>query len=111
MDIGSAVGRAKGVTDEQLRDIHRYRESGAFSPLEKLVLELAEGLSRSPAEVPDELFAALREHLDEKQLIELAAMVALENFRSRFNRTFDVAPQGYSEGAYCVLPAPEADGA
>jgi len=31
-------------------------------------------------------------------------MIAWENFRARFNRGFDIADQGYSDGAYCVLP-------
>lgn len=31
-------------------------------------------------------------------------MIAWENFRARFNRGFDVADQGFSEGAYCALP-------
>jgi hypothetical protein len=48
--------------------------------------------------------AKLREQLDDEQLVELTAMIAWENFRARFNRGFDVADQGYSEGAYCAIP-------
>lgn len=47
---------------------------------------------------------ALRAALSEEQLVELTAMIAWENFRSRFNRGFDVADQGFSEGAYCAIP-------
>ena len=46
----------------------------------------------------------LLEHFSEEQLVELTGMIAWENFRARFNRGFDVAEQGFSEGAYCVLP-------
>ena len=46
----------------------------------------------------------LRRDLNEEQLVELTAMISWENFRARFNRGFDVADQGFSEGAYCVLP-------
>jgi alkylhydroperoxidase family enzyme len=68
------------------------------------VLRLAVEMSRTPADVPEELFAALRQHFDEAQMVELGAAIAWENFRSRYNRVFDVASQGFSEGAYCPLP-------
>ena len=68
------------------------------------MLRLADAMTRTPAEVPDALFAALREHFDEAQLVELAGEIAWENWRSRFNRVFEVAAQGFSEGAYCPLP-------
>ena len=46
----------------------------------------------------------LLEHFSEEQLVELTGVIALENFRARFNRGFDVADQGFSEGATCALP-------
>jgi alkylhydroperoxidase family enzyme len=88
----------------QLADLARFEESPHFSNVEKLVLRLSVEMNRAPANVPEELFAALREHFDEAQLVELAAEVAWENFRSRFNRVFDVGAQGFSEGAFCPLP-------
>lgn len=98
------MSRKIGISEEQLRQISEYKESAAFSALEKLVIEYAERISTTPAEVPDELFVALREHLNEAQLVEITATVAWENFLSRFNRAFKIEAQGYSEGAYCVLP-------
>ena len=61
-------------------------------------------MTRTPADVSDELFAALRRHFDDAQLVELSAAIAWENFRSRFNRPFDVGAQGFSSGAFCPLP-------
>ena len=104
MDIGSAVGRAIGVTEEQLRDLAVYKSSAAFSPLEKLVIEYAEEMTRTPVTVGDELFAALKQHFNEAQLVELTAAVAWENFRARFDHAFGIEAQGFSEGGYCVLP-------
>ena len=34
----------------------------------------------------------------------MPVMIAWENFRARFNRGFDVAAQGFSEGASCPIP-------
>ena len=80
-----------------------YSESSAFSELEKRVLDYAVALSQTPADASDELVANLRKELDEKQLVELTAMIAWENFRARFNRGFDVESQGFSEGACCPI--------
>ena len=47
----------------------------------------------------DELYQELRQHFSEEQLIELAATAALENFRARYNRVFDVGSDGlYRKG-------------
>jgi len=68
------------------------------------VLDYAVGLTRTPAAVDDALVARLRAELSDAQLVELTAAIAWENFRARFNRGFDVAAQGFSEGATCPLP-------
>jgi alkylhydroperoxidase family enzyme len=49
--------------------------------------------------VSDQLFARLRGHFDEAQIVELTAAVALENFRSKFNVPLQIESQGF-----CVLP-------
>ena len=51
-------------------------------------------------DVSDDLFGRLRRHYTTEQLVELSAVCALENFRSRFNRIFRVEPNG----VYCPLP-------
>jgi len=56
------------------------------------------------AQVPETLFAQLREHLDEGQLVELTHHVALENLRGRFNVAFGVVAAGFSEGMVCAVP-------
>jgi AhpD family alkylhydroperoxidase len=109
IDIGSALGRKAGVTEEQLRDFHRYRESDAFSPQEKLVMEYAEAMCQTQVEISEDLFARLREHFDDAQLVELTASIAIENFRARFNNALDVTPAGFSEGMYCPLPEKSAE--
>ena len=69
IDIGSTIARKSSLSDEQLLALPAYRESGLFSELEMLVLDYTAAMSRTPVEVGDELFAALREHFDERQLI------------------------------------------
>jgi 4-carboxymuconolactone decarboxylase len=98
------VGRASGVTEEQLRELPRYQESAAFSDVERLVLDYAVAMSLTPVHVSDELFDALRQHFDDAQMVELTAAIAWENFRGRFNHAMGIEAQGFSEGAYCALP-------
>lgn len=81
-----------------------YERSTAYTPLERLMIEYAVEMTKTPVEVPDALFAALREHFDEAQIVELTAAIAWENYRARFNHALDVGSQGFSEGAYCPLP-------
>ncbi len=98
------MSRELGVTEEQLHDLPRYRESQAFSEEERLVIDLAVEMAKSPVEPPRQLLDELRRHFDEAQLVELAAAIAWENYRSRFNRVFGVRPVGFCEGSFCALP-------
>ena len=82
----------------------RFETSAAFSDTERLVLRLAAAMTRTPASIDDELFAALRQEFSEAQLVELATAIAWENHRARFNRVFGVTAEGFSEGAFCPLP-------
>ncbi len=98
------MGRAAGVTEAQLRDLPIYNESAAFSALERVVIDYAVQMTKTPVQVPDTLFAALREHFDAAQIVELTAAIAWENYRARFDHALEIGAQGFSEGAFCVLP-------
>ncbi len=103
-DIASSISRENGVTEAQLLALPHHRESEEFSELEMLVLDYTTAISRTPARVSDELFASLREHFDERQLVELTNVIALENMRARFNSAFDMTPAGFSDGMVCAVP-------
>jgi AhpD family alkylhydroperoxidase len=110
MDFGSWLAGEAGITEEQLRELPSFRDSDAFDEDEKLVLEYAEGISRTPVEVPDEVFERLRNRFDEAQIIELTWAAAIENLRARFNWALGIESQGYATGAVCIRPegVPEA---
>jgi 4-carboxymuconolactone decarboxylase len=104
IDIGSQIARRSGVSDEKLLQLARYQESEAFDPQEKLVCEYAVAMSRTPVEVSDELFARMREHFDDAQIVELTSLVALENMRGRFNHALGFGSSGLTEGMVCAVP-------
>ncbi len=103
LDIGAALGRKTGVTEAQLRELGSYRTSAAFSPLERLVLDYAVAMTRTPVDVDDALVAALREHFTDAQLVELTAGLAWQNYRSRFDHALGIGAQGFAGGEYCPL--------
>jgi alkylhydroperoxidase family enzyme len=103
-DIASSIAREAGITEQQLLALPGYRDSDQFTELERLVLDYASAISRTPTGVTDELFAAMREHFDERQMVELTNVIALENMRARFNSAFDMTPAGFSEGMVCAIP-------
>jgi AhpD family alkylhydroperoxidase len=104
MDFGSAVARHRGIEEHQLRELPRYRESDAFTPTEKLVLDYATAITRTPGTVEDALVERLRGEFSDAQILELTVAAAIENYRARVNSALGVEPEGLSEGAFCVLP-------
>jgi alkylhydroperoxidase family enzyme len=92
-----------GLTDEEITAIRDGKLDG-FGPSEAALLTMADAMAASPSTISDELYAALRQHFSEEQLMELAANAALENYRARFNRVFDVGSDGlYRKGLHFKL--------
>ena len=83
------MGRKAGLSDEKLLALSG-NDLSVFTDVERLLIELADALAEAPANVSDDLYARLREHFSEEQLLELGAQIAFENFRARLNRLFDV---------------------
>jgi alkylhydroperoxidase family enzyme len=97
MDFGYWEAYEQGMDRRKLHDVPLWRSSTAFTPLERDVLEYAEGMSATPPDVGDALAARLVERLGEPAFVELTAMVALENMRSRMNAALGLTSQGFKE--------------
>lgn len=104
LDLGSQIARNSGFSDEELLALVHHRDSDLFTEREKLALDYAVAVTRTPVEVGDDLFARLREHFTDAQLVEITAMVLVANLH-RFNAAFDIGSAGFSEGMVCVPPA------
>jgi len=85
-------------------ELPRFETSAAFTDLEKLVLQYAAAMTKTPVHAADELFKSLREHFNEKQMVELTATIAWENYRARFDHAFGIESMGFTEGAFCAVP-------
>lgn len=82
-----------------------FEHSSDLTEVEKVSLKYAVAMTDTPVEVSDELFAELQRHFSTKQLVELTSCIAWENYRARFDHAFGIQSEGFSEGAFCPLPA------
>ena len=97
LDFGYHAAHSKGLRVDKLAEVPRWRESGAFTPVERRVLEYAEAATATPPTVTDELAGALTADLGVPGFLELTMMVAVENQRSRFNSALGLTSQGFSD--------------
>lgn len=101
-DFGYYENLQLGQDPAKVRDVPEWRSSEVFSERERVVLEYSEAASVTPVVISDDLVARLHEHFDEGEIVELAAWVALENYRSRFNAGLGLHSQGFSDS--CKVP-------
>jgi alkylhydroperoxidase family enzyme len=101
VDLGSQICRNSGFSDQELLALPHYRESDLFTEREQLALDYAVGVMRTPVDVSDELFARVREHFTEVQLVEMTALLTVVNL-DRFNAAFGIGSAGFSDGMVCV---------
>ncbi len=99
MDINSVRVTEIEGGEAKLAELPQWRAGKAFSELERVALEYAERITHTDQKVDDALFARVKKHFNEPQIVELTAAVALENFRSKFNPTLGIEAQGF-----CLLP-------
>ena len=102
IDYGYYESLQRGQEPAKVRDVPRWRESTAYTDKERAALEYAEGASATPAVISDDLVQRLHQHFSEEEIVELAAWVALENYRSRFNAGLGLRSQGFSDS--CKVP-------
>jgi len=84
---------------DKVAEVLSWRDSKLFSEAERVALEYAEAITYTDRQVDDALFAQVKKHFTEAQIVELTAIVALENFRSKFNPPLGIEAQGF-----CMVP-------
>jgi alkylhydroperoxidase family enzyme len=103
-----------GISAEKLAAVRSYRTSELFGPTERAALDFATAASATPNAVDEATFAAMRQHWSEEQIVEIAGVVAMAGFLSRWNVSMatplepepqeigdkHLAPLGWSAGAH-----------
>ncbi|HEX2548011.1 MAG TPA: carboxymuconolactone decarboxylase family protein [Ramlibacter sp.] len=92
-----------GVSDAKLADVWDYARSPHYSERERVALEFALAAAAQPNAVTDELFARLRAHWSEGEIVELLGVVAMFGFLNRWNDTMatplEAVPLGVARDA------------
>jgi AhpD family alkylhydroperoxidase len=102
LDLHYFLTHNKGLDEAKAREVPRWRQSTAFTPLERRVLEYAVAMSQTPPAVTDELSAALLADLGPAALLELTARVGAMNMTARGNVALGIRSAEFS--ASCDLP-------
>jgi AhpD family alkylhydroperoxidase len=102
LDYGYFQAHNEGLDEAKASEVPRWRDSSAFSPLERDVMEYAEAMSQTPPCVTNELSARLLDQLGAPAMVELTAIVAFANMTTRSNTAMGIESQGFS--AACALP-------
>jgi alkylhydroperoxidase family enzyme len=101
LDYNYFEAHNKRLDLDKAREIPRWRESDAVSPLEREALAYAEAMTVTPPVVTDEMVASLRRQLGDAALVELTAVIAFANFTTRPNIALGIESDGFA--AACGL--------
>lgn len=101
LDFNYFEAHNKNLDMTKAREIPRWRDSEAFSTLEREVLAYAEAMTETEPTVTDEMVASLRAHLGDAALLELTAVIAFANFTTRSNVALGIESDGFA--AACGL--------
>lgn len=74
-----------GIDGQKLSALVEYHSSPLFSPAERVALDFALAAASQPNDVTDELFAELRTHWSESQIVEILGVIGLFGFFNRWN--------------------------
>ena len=86
------MARRLGWSQEQLDHLAEFENRSDFTEQEKIALRFAERMTRESHTVDEALWAELRRHFDEGEVVELAAAIGLFNYFNRFNNALEMEP-------------------
>jgi len=73
---------AEGLTLEDCNELADWPSSSRFSDSERAALAYADTMTRDIA-VPDEVFGKVKEHFDDRQIVELTVLIGSYNMNAR----------------------------
>ncbi|MFC4913837.1 carboxymuconolactone decarboxylase family protein [Actinomadura gamaensis] len=101
--------RALGVPDEKVRAVAHWEVSDRFDELERAVLAYADALVLNGGRVHDEVFATLKKHLPDEQILELTYVTCLYEMHATMARALRLEFDDRDDPVVEV-PAPEGYG-
>ena len=99
LDMHSKDARAAGETEQRLYLLNAWRESPFYSDRERAALTWTEALTCISAnDVSDELYAEVRKHFSDKELVDLSLAIIAINGWNRLAIPFRSEPGHYQPG-------------
>jgi alkylhydroperoxidase family enzyme len=90
---GPAYALKEGLTSEQVSAIANWPSSNLFSDRQRALLAYTDAMTRD-IDVADDVFAVLRKHFSERQIVELTMLIGAYNMLTRFLKALKVDPEG-----------------
>src|SRR5262245_43298480 len=97
MDVHAAVGGNIGLSRSKIEAALGTGSASELTERERVALEYADRVSATPVDVPDEFFARLRGLFSEREIVELTAHIAHENYNAKSNRPLRVEANDFCE--------------
>ena len=88
------MARRIGYTEEQIAALAHHQETDLFEPPIKAALLYAEEMTRDAHNLTDEVFARMKEHYSDKQILELTCVVSLTNYFNRLTSALRIDLSG-----------------
>jgi len=79
LDMHSKDARAGGETEQRIYVLSAWREAPFYTPRERAALAWTEAVTLIPGGASDELYASVREHFNEKELVDLTMAIITIN--------------------------------
>ena len=76
-----------GMEEQKLAAVWEYNTSPLYTEAERVALDFALAAAAVPNDVTDEMFAAMRRHWNEGQIVEIVGVIAMFGFLNRWNDT------------------------
>jgi len=89
---GPAYALKEGLTPEQVTAVGNWRDSNLFSEQQRALLAYTDAMTRE-IDVADAVFAELRKHFSERQVVELTMLIGAYNMLTRFLKALKVDPE------------------
>jgi alkylhydroperoxidase family enzyme len=89
---GPAYALKEGLTPEQVSALENWQSSKLFSDRQRALLAYTDAMTRE-IDVSDTVFADLRNHFSERQIVELTMLIGAYNMLTRFLKALRVDPE------------------
>jgi AhpD family alkylhydroperoxidase len=95
IDMHTKDARAEGETEQRIYSLSAWRETPFFTDKERAALAWTEAVTQISHGVSEEAYESVREHFEEKELVDLTWAIASINAWNRIAISFRSVPGDY----------------